>query len=157
MGRHDVAQICLNGHVANDSTQRYPEFNKAFCEQCGAATITSCPNCSKPIQGAYHVEGMVDYSDPQAPPFCIGCGHAFPWTEARIQAAKELAELELSEEDSAVFAESVAELVKDSPRGTLAAAKVKKIMSKAGKTFCDAARDILVDIVSETAKKAIWG
>jgi hypothetical protein len=33
----------------------------------------------------------------------------------------------------------------------------KAFMSKVGKEIASGVRDILVDIVSETAKKAIWG
>jgi hypothetical protein len=35
MGSYDIAQVCPNGHVANDSTQRDPEFNMEFCDKCG--------------------------------------------------------------------------------------------------------------------------
>ena len=53
---YDVAQICLNGHVINESVKEYPKFNKKYCDKCGASTITNCPNCHAEIQGEYHKE-----------------------------------------------------------------------------------------------------
>jgi hypothetical protein len=47
---YDVAQICLNGHVINDSVKKYPQHNKKFCDKCGVATINNCPNCNTEIQ-----------------------------------------------------------------------------------------------------------
>ena len=31
----DTMQVCLNGHVINDSFHKYPDSNKDFCESCG--------------------------------------------------------------------------------------------------------------------------
>ncbi|MFL6485360.1 MAG: DUF2321 domain-containing protein [Nitrososphaera sp.] len=51
MTAYDVAQICENGHVANDSAKGKPEHNQKYCEICGKPTITKCPNCKTPIRG----------------------------------------------------------------------------------------------------------
>jgi hypothetical protein len=48
-------------------------------------------------------------------------------------------------------------LVKDTLQAKVASFRVKTFMSKVGKEIASGVRDILVDIVSETAKKAIWG
>ena len=45
----DTMQVCLKGHVINAGTQKYPQYNKDFCDLCGAKTITNCPNCNAPI------------------------------------------------------------------------------------------------------------
>ena len=156
---YDVAQICLNGHVINDSVKKYPQHNKKFCDKCGAATIINCPNCNAEIQGKYHVEGViVGFSHYTAPAFCPDCGEPYPWTEAKIQAAYDLAqELEnISDDDKKILIQSINDIVKDTPRTTLAATRFKKILSKTSKPIVNAFRDILVDIVSETVKKLLW-
>lgn len=156
---YDAAQICLNGHVINSSLRMYPQHNKKFCDQCGAATIDNCLNCKTEIQGKYHIEGVVSLkSSYKAPAFCRNCGKPYPWTEAKIQAAHELAqELEnISEDDKKILTQSIDDIVKDTPKTTLAATRFKEILSKTGKPVVDAFRDILVDIASETAKKLLW-
>ena len=93
----------------------------------------------------------------QAPAFCIYCGHAFPWTEARIQAAKELAqELTLSDEDKKVVSQAVDDLVKDTPTTIVSATKFKRLVTKAGSSALSVFRDLLVSVISETARKIIW-
>ena len=78
----DTMQVCLNGHVINDSFRKYPKGNKDFCDKCGEKTITNCPNseCNKPIPGDLQDTGVVTigFSKP-APDFCESCGEPFPW------------------------------------------------------------------------------
>lgn len=159
MGWFDVAQICLNGHVINEATKKFPQFNKDFCDKCGAKTITQCPHCSTNIRGKYHVEGVFAPSRFRAPAFCPDCGVPYPWTESKLQAAKELAEeLEgLTEEELRILAQSIDDLVKDTPKTELAATRTKKLIAKAGKEAAGTLRDILVDIASATAKKLLFG
>ena len=154
-GEYDVAQICLNGHPINDSMTTHPEDNKEFCDKCGSKTITICRNCKAQIQG--RMEGYLGLSEYTAPAFCYNCGKAFPWTEAKIQAAHDLAqELEdISEDEKRMLSESIDDLVKDTPRTTLAATRFKKIVSKIGKPVGKTLRDLIVDIASETAKKML--
>jgi len=152
---YDVAQICLNGHVANSSFTRSPQFNQDFCESCGSATITSCPECNSPIRGYYSGRVLGSYN---APSFCINCGQPFPWTKSKLQAAHELAqELDnISDEDRIVLQKSIDELVKDTPSTPVAATRFKKIMVKVGQTTAGMFREILVDVLSEAAKKAMF-
>ena len=49
---YDVQQVCENGHQITDCYNIKPERRKEFCQECGAATRTTCPNCNKEIQGA---------------------------------------------------------------------------------------------------------
>jgi hypothetical protein len=158
-GWYDIAQICLNGHVVNDSVNAYPQHNKKFCDRCGAETITICPNCKSNIQGEYHVEGVPVLGHYKAPAFCHNCGKPFPWTERKIQAAKELAqEIEnLSNDDKDILTQSIDDLVKDTPGAMLAATRFKKIVSKTSKPVVDAFRDILIEIISESTRKFIFG
>jgi hypothetical protein len=157
MGWYDAAQICLNGHVINHCVKKQPESNKEFCDKCGAATITNCQNCNTEIQGHYHSKEFfaITYA---APAFCPKCGEPYPWTEAKIRAAQDLAkELDnISDEEQELLALSIDEIITDTPRTTVAATRLKKILLKVGKPIADAFRDILVDVASETAKKVLW-
>jgi predicted RNA-binding Zn-ribbon protein involved in translation (DUF1610 family) len=77
----DTMQVCVNGHVINAGSQKYPEYNKDFCTQCGAKTITQCQKCSSPIPGDLQDTGVavIGFHAP-APEFCQHCGEKFPWT-----------------------------------------------------------------------------
>lgn len=120
MGYYDVAQICLNGHVINRTSQRNPEFNKKFCDQCGAETISACPECNAPLQGEYHVAGVADLSLhwPPADSFCHNCGKPYPWTQARLEAAEEFADIlgDIPEKEREKLKQSLTDLVADTPR-----------------------------------------
>ena len=153
---YDVAQICENGHVANSFTQHSPEFNQTFCQTCGAATMTKCPGCQAPIRGGYWGGGFV--RECELPKFCINCGKRFPWTSLKIRAATDLAkELDsITDQDRSMLEESIGELTKDTPSTQVAAVKFKKVMAKAGTSAASMFRDILTDVLSETAKKILW-
>ena len=159
-GGYDVAQICLNGHVINKYARTMPEFNKKFCDTCGARTIIACQKCNASIQGRYD-SGLVIIGPSKpfpAPAFCHNCGAPYPWTESRLQAARELAqELEdLTDDERETLAENLDDIVADTPRTTLAATRWKRVLSRAGPVVADAFRQILVDVMSETAKKVLW-
>lgn len=81
---YDTMQVCLNGHVINDSHHKYPQRNKEFCTKCGQKTITQCPKCSDPIPGKMQDTGVfAPGSTPSAPEFCQHCGERFPWTQEK--------------------------------------------------------------------------
>ena len=160
MGTYQVAQVCPNGHVATTAADQHPELREAFCSQCGEATITQCPKCSASIRGGYYVEGVFGFGgDYQPPAFCHNCGNAFPWTEQKIASAVELVEVdaELPAEELEQFRADLAELTKDSPKTQVASLRFKKVMTKVGASVASGVRDIVVDVLSEAAKKAIWG
>ncbi len=52
--------------------------------------------------------------------------------------------------------DSLDDIVRDTPKTTVAATRFKRILAKAGTGAGQAFRDILVDVISETAKKMIW-
>ena len=159
MEGYDIAQICINGHVINSSSESLPQYNKKFCGKCGEATITKCQECGKSIKGYYHRDEGLSLAAYRKPDFCDNCGKPYPWTSDRILAAQDLArEVEgLSKEDRSILEQSIDDIVKDSPNSPVAALRFKKIMVKAGKTAADMFKDILVSVASEAAKKAIWG
>lgn len=150
--------VCRNGHVITDQLE-IAGCDDKFCNECGAPTITKCPTCNAKIRGDSMGGGVVflGYSTP-APKYCSECGSPFPWTESTIEALKELAEFDdaLNAEDAKALAESVESTLSETPKTKVAAVKVKKILGKAGEETAKAARDLLVDVMAETAKRTIW-
>jgi len=157
MGVYDAALVCMNGHVINNSFKSFPEFNTKFCEECGAATIHSCPNCGSNIRGDYKEPGLVNFSsNDTAPFFCHNCGKPYPWTEEKFKALKEIIALsEISEQDKEDFNKNLPDIISETPRTKVAALKVKNIGAKVGKEIWTVAKDIFIDIASETAKKTM--
>jgi hypothetical protein len=153
---YDVAQICENGHVINSYHTNSPEHDQNFCDACGAPTITECPTCHVGIRGNV----LHDYPNLNfmAPSFCIYCGNPFPWTQTKISAATQFAnELEsIDEGDKAVLITSIIDLVKDTPSTPMAIVKFKKIMVKVGTVTASVFREILVDVLSEATKRALF-
>jgi len=159
MGIFRIAEVCPNGHVSTIYADQFPELREKFCSKCGEATITQCPSCKSNIRGYYYVEGIIGGEEYKLPAFCFNCGKPFLWTERKISSAVELIEAgaELSAEELAQFKEDLNELTKDSPRLQVASLRFKKVMSKVGSSIAGGVREIVVDVLSETAKKALWG
>jgi len=76
-----------------------------------------------------------------------------------LKAAQDLSdELDnLSDDEKENLKRSLDDIVRDTPQATVAAARFKKLIAKAGKTAADGFREILVDVVGEAAKRTIWG
>nr|WP_154957450.1 DUF2321 domain-containing protein [Paenibacillus xylanexedens] len=155
---YDQAQICKNGHLINSAMKEYPESNKKFCPKCGKETICTCENCGNAIQGELHMEGVASFGDITIPSFCKDCGKEFPWTKAKLEAAIELLkeDEDLSPEDLENFENNIHDAMTDGPRTTLAATRLGKVFKKTSKLIGEGVRDIIVDVLSETAKKIIW-
>lgn len=117
---YDVAQICLNGHVIISESMLSACFKSDFCRKCGQPTITTCPHCNTSIRGEYQVPGVIStFSRFILPSFCHSCGKPYPWTEAKIKAAQELAEeMEgLSEDQRVILKRSIDDIVADTSQG----------------------------------------
>ncbi|MDM5277158.1 DUF2321 domain-containing protein [Paenibacillus silvae] len=155
---YDQAQICKNGHLINSTMKKYPEYSKKFCPKCGKETICTCENCGNAIQGELHVEGIIGFGDSTVPSYCKDCGTEFPWTKAKLEAAIELLkeDEELSEEDIKNFENNIHDAMSEGPRTTLAATRIGKVFKKTSTFIGEGVRDIIVDVLSETAKKTIW-
>lgn len=156
---YDTAQICLNGHVINSMARDYPQSNQKFCSECGAETIMECPSCHSKIRGHYHIPGVIGGYSYEAPSYCYNCGEAYPWTKIKLQAAADLADEfdELSDDEKNKLKLSLPELIKDTPQTVVAETRFKRIMKKAGAEAYDGMKTILVDVVSETVKKSLFG
>ena len=159
-GRYDTAQICSNGHVVNTYAIAFSQHNSNFCPKCGAATTIKCLGCGAQIRGQYDAPGIVSLSSSyEVPAFCHACGNAYPWTESKIQAARDLIELEdkFSDDEKSTLKADLPDLVRDTPRTQVAATRFKKFAAKAAGGVASALRDIIVDVASEAAKKTILG
>lgn len=153
MHQFDTAQICPNGHVANEYYRTYPAYNKTHCDQCGETTITACPNCKEPIKGG-NIEWALAYSKPA---YCQGCGAEFPWTNRAMQAAIDLAsETSLNAEEKQQFKESVSEIARNTPNAQLAGTRIARLLIKMGNATSEAIKDIIVGIASEAVTKIIF-
>jgi len=156
---YDVAQICMNGHVVNSMAKDYPKSNQDYCSECGEKTITNCPDCNSNIRGYYHIPGVIGFSDFNTPAYCYNCGSPYPWTISRLEAALELAsEFDgLTNDEKEQLKQSLPDLIKNSPKTVVAETRFKKIMKKTGKESYEGMKSILIDVVSETVKKTLFG
>ena len=155
---YDVAQICENGHVANSMARDYPDINQDHCDKCGAPTIMACPSCQTEIRGFYHVPGFIGFTNYDAPAFCYKCGKPFPWTDARLRAAEDLADelAGLTSDERESLKKSLHHLIRETPGTPVAETRFKKIMRKAGKDGYEGMRSLLTDVVSDVVRKAIF-
>jgi hypothetical protein len=156
---YDTAMVCLNGHVVNGSSQKYPQHNQRFCDKCGEQSISMCPSCQTPIQGEYYVPGVASLGMSAAPGFCKECGKPFPWTERKLAAAKEVADEfeELSPQDREKLKESLEDLVREGPKTEPAKLKFKNVMRKGGSGSLEIMKGIVTELVSETVRRSIYG
>jgi hypothetical protein len=157
MGEYDVAQICVNGHIINPRFQTNPAHNSKFCPKCGAETTSVC-TCGAWIRGDYIVRG-VPVKKLSIPAFCHSCGKPYPWTCSAIAAARLLAEEMdgLSPAEQEQLKLSLDDILRETPQTPVAISRFKKLAMKAKHEGASALRAILIDIVSESVKKAIWG
>lgn len=154
MGYYTNAAICKNGHV--DTSDTSSGISGKFCKTCGAEIINKCPQCGVEIQGDYRVTGIAMIGFSYTPPsYCHNCSKPYPWTEARIEAAKMLIEdmEELSEEEKRKMSESIDKIITDTPYTEVSANRIKRGLLKIGKEGASMLRDILVNIATEAAKK----
>lgn len=156
---YDTAQICLNGHVINNMATTYPLSNQKYCTECGAQTITACPDCVSPIRGGYFVPGFIGLDHYIKPSYCHNCGKPYPWTVASLEAARELAdELDiLSKEEQQQLKDTFPDLTKNTPKTVVAETRFRKLMKKAGGEAYEGMKSILIDVLSEAAKKSVFG
>ena len=160
MGTYDTAQVCRNGHAINDRAGRSPQHNQPFCDKCGAPTLTACESCQTPIRGDYISDVVFGGGFAYVPPaYCLNCGQPYPWMGAALDAARDLAdELDgLSAEERESLKGTLDDLVRDSARTPVASLRFKKLVAKTGKEGAGMLKDVLVGVVSEAARKAIWG
>lgn len=153
---YDSALICKNGHLINDNFHQYPEENSAFCDKCGAQTISICPHCNHEIKG--RSLGEFSYiGNYEVPAYCIYCGKPFPWTESAIASTTLIIQEEdaLDESQQNALIEVLPDIIAETPKTNLAVVRMKKCLSSAGKFTVEAVRQFAIDFGCELAKKSL--
>ena len=102
--------------------------------------------------------GTFNYTDLPLPSFCPDCGEPYPWTQAKVKAAKELSDLQedLSIEERELLKKSLDDIVRETPQTTVAVNQFKRLVAKAGPVAAEGFKKILFDVASEAAKRTIW-
>lgn len=160
MGTYRLAEICPNGHVVTASADQYPEHREKFCSKCGEETLTQCPYCKSTIRGQYESSRFGGSFGYTRPAHCHNCGSPFPWTGRKLDGVIEYlqAGADLTTEEIQQLRTDLTDLTKDdSPKTQVASLRFKKVMAKVGTSVATGVREIIVDVLSEAAKKAIWG
>ena len=150
--------MCPNGHCTTNSLESNPAHSSRFCTACGEATFSTCPHCTAPIRGYYYVVGFVSVRPWSPPSYCHECGHAYPWTERRIESAIALADEfeELSQEEKDVLKQAIPALGTDTPQTELAATRYSKLRDRLG-TTASSTLDKVVGALATEAVKAFLG
>lgn len=151
----DNALICENGHMINDSMRTYPKYNKKFCDQCGAKSISNCPECNAFIEGKEHMSGIAICLPTPVPKYCSECGKPYPWMKAKLDAVNELIDLmdELDDSEKEGLKQGALEVSSDNPKTEVGVLKIKKYLGKVGSGVADTVKEIIVQVASETAIK----
>jgi hypothetical protein len=156
----DMAQICVNGHVINSNYLKNPQFNQQYCDRCGERTITQCPKCSENIKGEYedpqsHVSVIGFWYKP--PSFCEYCGKPFPWTSSAIRAARELTgTLDLTDDQKKELKKDITDMVKNTPRARVAAARFKKTLEDKYQQIPALYHDLLIAVLPAVVSHMLW-
>lgn len=149
-----VQVTCTNGHVA-DNFHKGGDYQR-WCGHCGKQTIIACPSCGGPLRGSYR--DMAVSREPDA--YCLHCGKALPWTESKLDAVREIAKLVdgLTDNDRKILNDILPDLIstEETPNTQIATLKMKSLIKKGGKVFAESVQKIIVDVISETAKKTLF-
>lgn len=150
------ATICRNGHVLSASKAK----ESMYCPKCGCETYSSCLKCNAPIRGLYDVDGVVTIGkrDYDKPYYCISCSEPLPWTQTILDNAVELLSLDSDLDDATkeLIKNAIPDLIVETPATPIAVAKYRKYIGNAGQIIRDSMRQLLVDIVSEAVRKALF-
>ncbi|MEM9243892.1 MAG: DUF2321 domain-containing protein [Pseudomonadota bacterium] len=138
--------------------------------RCGEEIIANCPYCNIEIRGRKEfVVQKIMLSSPtlmekklsisyERPKYCYNCGKPFPWIEKAIESVIEVIkedEKKLSCGELDQLHHDMIELSQDGPKVKSSAARFNKIIKKLSALTAQMAREIIVDIASDTAKKLI--
>lgn len=152
--------ICKNGHQES-FWHSLGNQSSIFCEKCGEITIDKCLHCNYPINGYYYPDGVITLGPDTfpIPSYCKDCGKPYPWTEKILNNAIELISLDddLDSRTREIIKNAIPDLLVDTPTTPLAVAKYKININKASQIVKDGMRNLLVDVLSETAKKSLFG
>ena len=154
VNKYFTAQVCLQGDSITRNVEHDGSIN--FCPKCGKETIIKCDSCDSPLRG--DLQGvMPSYANIPPDPYCYDCGEPYPWTRSVLEASRKLADEfeELDEKDKDILIESIPDLLVKTPNSEISIVRYKRILKKVGKSAYDAFYRLLVDVLSETAKKTL--
>jgi hypothetical protein len=153
----DVGMVCINGHRINRSSEDYPEYNSAFCRECGGAAVTSCSSCNSKIRGYLRNTGVVDLTEWKIPAYCHACGKPYPWTESRIESLTEAIEdaERLSPEEKETLKLSIPDILSQTPKSDNAVARFKRAIAKSGQASGKLIYDVAVKVATEAIAASI--
>jgi hypothetical protein len=139
---HQVQELALQAMEDEENPD-----SRNFCRKCGASTIRSCQHCQAPLESKLL---MLD-----RPAYCGTCGKPFPWTETALTAATEFTDelQELSVHDRTALKATFVDLTSDTPKTELAAHRFKSFFSKIAPAAGEGLKSIIVNVVTEAAKK----
>jgi hypothetical protein len=152
---YDNAWMCLKGHVINSMGAEHPERNKAYCPACGAKVIYACQKCATLIQGIYYQPGAITNLTYRPPMYCYNCGKAYPWTLAKIRAAKELTEIttDLTDEQRRELRSTINDIAKNTPRAQPAVERLKRLMSSASQGGVEVVKKVVIEVGTDWVKR----
>lgn len=156
MGYYNNATICLNGHEISGYTANF----MPHCEKCGEKTISYCEHCGQPIHGKYENDGIVAIGFKYKKPYyCWSCGEPYPWTQRILDNAIEILSLDesINESEREIIRLAIPNLIVDTPESPVAIAKYSKGMKNAAEFVKNGMRQLLIDVVSETVKRSLFG
>jgi len=141
------AYICENGHAVEIGMY---SFRDKYCTICGANIIHQCPACKTTIKGLDEDTGGFF----TVPSYCRNCGVPFPWTNRAIAATLELlAEDEnITTEECNRLSDVLPDIMTETPRTQLAAARLRKAMTVIGSITCEALKQFVIDFGCEAVK-----
>ena len=154
MANYYTGFICNNGHVRSS----YGECSETFCPECGSEVIHQCPSCNTLIRGINNDEYSYLYKY-KRPNYCFECSKPLPWTEKILENSVELLSLDtqLDSGTKALIKNALPDLLVETPTTNVAIAKYQTYMCGASKIVKDGMRNLLVDVLSETVKKSLFG
>lgn len=155
MDKYYGATICENGHVIS----KIDADKQRFCSACGAKTHSKCIKCNTPIRGLLELDIAIIGSRPYTRPnYCHECGAPYPWTEKILNNAVELISLDdtLDADTKELIKSAIPGLLVDTPLTPVSAAKYSKYISQASEFLKNSLHNLLVDVVTQTAKALLF-
>ena len=157
---YETALICRNGHVITTGSESSPEKYAKYCDRCGEATISECPNCHTKIRGYHRTEGiaLIVVGGYEIPKFCHECGKPYPWTERKMDEVYKLIDenKKLNPSEKEVLKKLIWEIVIESPKKDLAIEEVKRPLQKMGDEPVKLLKSLLIDLLSEVVKRQLF-
>lgn len=134
---YDVAEVCHRGHIITWYAATKPEKRAKHCKECGAPTTDKCDQCETPIRGYFHIPNHVLLASTTPPSFCHECGAPYSWTAERLLTAKQFVEEldDIPESERRLLAQSLDDIVRDTPSSPLAVMRVKKAVTRLKRTW----------------------